>query len=38
MILKELAASPDELGAGWWDEFDKTLRETRMKVRTPHHG
>jgi hypothetical protein len=38
MILKELVARPDELGAGWWDEFDKTLRETRLKVRTLHHG
>ena len=37
MILKELAARPDELGAGWWDEFDKTLHETRLKVRTSHH-
>jgi predicted nucleic acid-binding protein len=33
MILKELVARADELGAGWWDEFEKTLRETRMKVR-----
>jgi hypothetical protein len=37
ILLKELAAKPDELGAGWWDEFEKTLRETRMRVRTSHH-
>ena len=36
-ILKELVARPDELGAGWWDEFEKTLRETRLKVRTSPH-
>ena len=37
VILKELAARPDELGAGGRDEFDKMLHETRLKVRTSHH-
>ena len=32
-VLQELAARPDDLGGAWWDEFEKSLRENRMRLR-----
>ena len=32
-ILEEFAARPDDLGDAWWDEFEKSLRENRLRVR-----
>jgi len=33
--LEKLAAKPDDLGDAWWDEFQKSLRENRLKFRKP---
>ena len=34
-FLEKLAAKPDDLGDAWWDEFQKSLRENRLKFRKP---
>jgi len=34
-FLEELAAKPDDLGDAWWDEFEKSLRENRLRFRRP---
>lgn len=32
-VLEELAARPDDLGAAWWDDFERSLRVNRMRFR-----
>ena len=34
-FLEKLASRPDELGDAWWDEFRKSLRENRLRFRSP---
>jgi len=36
--LEKLAAKPDDLGDTWWDEFEKSLRENRLKLRSPQNA
>jgi len=37
-FLEKLAAKPDDLGDTWWDEFEKSLRENRLKLRSPQNA
>jgi hypothetical protein len=32
-FLEELAGKPDGLGDAWWDEFEKSLRQNRLRLR-----
>lgn len=32
-LLEAWYAEPDDLGAAWWDDFERELRENRFKLR-----
>ena len=33
-FLEEFMKTPDEMGKAWWDEFEKWLRENRLRLRS----
>ncbi len=37
-VLDELMAQPEQDGLPFWEEFDRDLREHRLRLREPAHG
>lgn len=34
-FLEKFMAEPDDLGEAWWDDFERWLRENRVRFRPP---